>query len=284
MQIVLEALSPIMHGAFGESAGNATLIRRMPLVGLPGKPRVPVISGNALRGIMRRIVMRDLLKRCGASRETLDAPTWDRLYAALANGGHLEASETRIDPQRIRDLRAALPPVSVFGAALYSWLLPGHVDIGIGWPVCTETIAAGLVPAAEGAIPAEELVHEVSHCRHVDREHQDPEVSGVTPMPTTVEAIGTGARLVSRIDFAAHATELERSVISWAAERISSIGGKSSAGLGSVRVSIADGVPSQLYQDWLDNVPSRDHLAPWLDVLSGAKARKGKAAPAEASQ
>jgi hypothetical protein len=52
--------APLAHGSFGESAGNATLIRRMAIVSLPGMPRVPVVSGNALRGTLRRLIMREL--------------------------------------------------------------------------------------------------------------------------------------------------------------------------------------------------------------------------------
>lgn len=250
--------SPLAHGSFGESAGNATLCRRMPLVALEGCPRVPVVSGNALRGVLRRIVMRDLLHRAGATRATYPR-AWDRLYAALANGGHLDGSETRVDPDRIRAIRESLPPLSVFGASLYSWMLPGHMSVGILWPRCAETIAAGVVQPGDESIGSEDLTSEESHCRHIDREHQDPEVSGVTPMPTTMETIGTGAVLESSITFAAHATEIERACIAWGLRRVQSLGGKSSVGLG--RVSLMAGPAEddeRPYLAWLESAPLAD--------------------------
>ena len=109
IRVTLKALSPIAHGAFGPSTGNTLLFRRVPIVSLMGRPFVPAVSGNAIRGVLRRIVMRDLLDRCGFDKTS---PGWDHLYAALANGGHLQGSEASIDPVAIGSLRAALPPLS----------------------------------------------------------------------------------------------------------------------------------------------------------------------------
>lgn len=272
------ALSPIAHGAFGLSAGNATLCRRMPIVSLPGMPRVPVISGNALRGVMRRIIMRELLAKAGLSRATVEPGAWDRLYAAIANGGHLDNSETSLDPNAIRDLRESLPPLSVFGAALYSWMLPGHLTVGFLWPVCAETVKAGLVRTTqEPTVAAEDLITEVSMCRHIDREHQDPEKSGVTPMPTTVEAIAPGAILETRINFADHATTVERSVIAYALGKVRTLGGKSGGGLGAVSMtegpSEGDAEP---YRQWMDGCAD---LGDRIRALSAGLAPKAQKAP-----
>jgi hypothetical protein len=279
MKIVITCNAPLAHGSFGESAGNATLIRRMAIVSLPGMPRVPVVSGNALRGTLRRLIMRELFATAGASRETIPSPEWDRLYAALANGGHLDGSETRVDPEALRTLRAACPPLSVFGAALYSHLLPGHMDVGILWPRCRETLAAGLVTEAQD-VPAEDLVEEISHCRHVDREQQDPAVSGVTPMPTTVEVLATGAVLEGQITFARHATEIEQGAAQHALGMLGKLGGQSARGLGVVGVEYDDEAEGA-YLSWLQEHAAasvevvRAHLTP---VEKAPKPKKAKAA------
>lgn len=256
LKVIMRCLSPLAHGAFEGDAGNAVPVRRMRVVSLPGRPRVPVVSGNALRGILRRIVMRDLLiDRAGLGPGSLPGGQWDRLYAALANGGHLEGeSEGSIKPDDVRVLRESLPPLSVFGAALYSWLLPGHMSVSILWPRCRETLQAGLVDMAPD-VAAEDLVDEVSLCRHVDRELQDPEASGVTPMPTTVEVLATGAVLEGRIVFARSASDVERAVIAYGLRHLRSIGGKSGVGLGLVAI---DGD--------LDDVPYLDWLAATMDL------------------
>jgi len=251
MKIVATCLAPLSHSSFGPSSGNEILIRRMSLVSASGMPRIPCVSGNALRGKLRRLVMRDLLERVRLSRETLPSPGWDRLYAALANGGHLEGSETRVDPEERRQLRADLPPLSLFGAALYSYLLPGHVNVGILWPRCRETLAAGVVSEAPG-LDAEDLVDEVSHVRHVDRDEQSPELSGVTPMPATWETLATGTVLESYVDFAPHATAVERGCFIHGLELLTHLGGKASVGWGRVTLEHdGDEEEHALYREWL---------------------------------
>lgn len=285
IQFVAE--SPIVHAGFGAPVGNAVLVRRLRLPSLPGSPRVACVSGNALRGICRRILMRELLGAAGVTRESLPGAAWDRLYGAIVNGGHLDNSETVMRPDAIRELRTSLPPLSVLGAALYSWMLPGHVSFGILWPRCVETIRAGVVMAGDEDVRAEDLVDEVSQVRHVDREHQDPQVSGVTPMPVTMEAIAPGTVLESRLLFADHASDLERSAIGHALASVTCLGGKSGSGFGRVRLASPPPDP-QPYREWLaGHVDSaRDalvRLASGLGPSTAAKQSRRARPPASPS-
>ena len=252
MKITMKLMGPLSHGSFGPSSGNEVQIRRMTLVSAPGMPRVPCLSGNALRGRLRRLVMRDLLSQSNVTRDTLPSPGWDRLYAAIANGGHLDGSENRVDPEDRRRLREALPPLSLFGAALYSYMLPGHVDVGICWPRCKETLAAGLIEEGEDELrPAEDLVDEISHVRHADRDYQDPALTGVGPMPTTWEVLATGSVLECTVRFADHSTPAERGSFLRGLELLTTLGGKSSVGFGAVEVA-HDGATADLqaYREW----------------------------------
>lgn len=276
MKVRFRTLSPLAHGAFGESSGNAVLCRRLAVVGAPGMPRVPVVSGNALRGVMRRLLMRDMFERAGLSRETLAGPAWDRMYAAFANGGHLEAAEKSIDPAAIRKVREGFPPLSVFGAALYSWILTGHMSVGYLWPVCRETIEGRLVEGDAGLAPeAESLVEEVSLVRHIEREEQDPTVSGVTPMPVTVEAISAGAELVGEIIFAPHATPVERGAVVAALQMVTALGGKSGSGHGRVELVGHDGDPEwvQAYTQWRDSANIKEAI---MEIAAGMSTGKKK--------
>jgi len=258
-RVILTTEAPLHHGAFGGDAGNAVLHRRVPLAAFPDLAGVPAISGNALRGHLRRIVMRDLFLRCGLSVATfadagLTAQQWDRLYAALANGGHLESAETKTDPVRIRELRDGLPPLSVFGAALYSFMLPGVVSIGWCWPRCRETVDAGLVEESLAGTPpvsGEALITEITLVRHVDRDEQDPTSSGVTPMPVTVEAMLPGVTLVTSVLPQRRMTELELGVIGYGLSLLRTLGGKGGSGFGRLRVE--HDIPAQPYVDWLED-------------------------------
>ena len=282
IRVQLYLLAPLSHGAFDVGdIGNASAIRRMPVVSIAGRPEIPALSGNSLRGRLRRVVMPDLFDRVGLSRADLPAPAWDRLYAALANGGHLDGSEASVSPDAIRELRAALPPLSMLGSALYSWMLPGRCSVGFCWPVCVETVAARLVDAIEGPLfCAEDLVAETSHCRHIDRTEHDPEVSGVTPMPTTIETLATGTRLEARIHVYSEATAIERAAIAYGLDRIHEIGGKVAGGLGWAEIT-HDGDAGP-YEEWLGTslVPARAALVKLAADLTRHKAKppkKGKA-------
>lgn len=254
LTVTMHAESPICHGSFGDTdTGNATMIRREPLVSLTGMPRVPCVSGNALRGILRRLVMREMFDRAGVSRAQWAATgrprQWDRLYAALANGGHLDGSEATLDPERMRRDREAIVPLSAFGAALYTHMISGRLRSAYAWPVCRETVAAGLCPGPSD-VAAEDLVTEVALVRHVDREYQQPSESGVTPMPTTVEALATGTVLVAALRFERGTTPAESGAVAHGLNLLTAIGGKSGAGLGRVRVTHdGDAAP---YLAWLD--------------------------------
>lgn len=250
------ATAPLAHGSFGDiDAGNATCFRRFDIVFPDGRQKkIPGISAGSVRGILRRIVMRDLFDRAGISRETMPGKAWDRLYGALANGGHLEKSEGRVDPSALRSLRADLPPLSLFGAALFSFFLEGRLKpLGQVLPVCKELVDLGMWEGDREALPwAESLISEVGLVRHVDREFQTPEVSGVTPMPTTTETLCIGTRLLWRVRYAGSATEIERAILPWAFARLAAIGGKHNAGFGAVDIEY-DG-SGDAYQDWLDGL------------------------------
>jgi len=248
IHVVVRLDAPLSHGAFGQNTGNAMMLRRVPVVSVEGIPSVPAVSGNALRGAMRRQIMRELFEHVGLNRDTMEGRQWDRLYGSVANGGHLESSETKADPQRTREIREALPPVSLFGAAFFSWMLPGHMSVGWLWPRCRETVRAGLVSCGED-VEAETLVAEIGLVRHVDREWQTPEVSGVTPMPTMVETMSTGTTLESNITTMGEANEIETSCIAHGLDLLTGLGGKGGAGLG--RVSITHDGDANAYREWL---------------------------------
>lgn len=266
--------SPLSHGGFGPDPGNASPLRREPVVSLPGRPLVPVVSANALRGVMRRYLARELFAVTGVGPDTAG---WDRLYAALANGGTLESPEKRLEPDRIRKVREALPAISVLGAWFYKWGLSGHLrPRGFVWPICRETVEGGLVIPLDGEelLPAEELVTESSFVRLPDVEEARPEDTGVKPMPVTFEALATGTRLQVTLDFAKHAPAIERAAILHAAKRLTHLGARGAGGMGYVEVQAEPEGDLPEYEDWLTDdellAGARDALL-WLPSTWGEK-------------
>jgi len=236
IKLRLEALSPIVHGDIGSGKiGNAMAFRRMEIRGVP----TPVISGNALGGMLRRIIWRAAFDRFGIDRTNMETKQWDRLYGSLANGGHLEKSEVATDPNRQRELRQILPPLSALGAALYSFMMAGNASFPFLFP--------------ETDLDPELLIEEVSLARHVDRGEQDPEQSGVTPMPVTIETIKTGTVFSGEILWLARPhSPAEVGCVVWALDRLAHIGGKGHVGFGRVRAEHdGDQATAAAFEEWL---------------------------------
>jgi hypothetical protein len=132
----LEAVSPIQHGG-DEKTGSTPVLRSIthwdPAQGR--HVRLPFISGNAIRGVLRRLAFRDLLRRVGI-REV--AP---KLHHALFSGGVLESGddvEGVIDLELRRHVRDAIPPLGLFGCSVANQMVPGCLRVRHAMPVCAE--------------------------------------------------------------------------------------------------------------------------------------------------
>jgi len=265
---VITARAPIAHGDFGVNSGNVQRFRRIPILSLEGVPTyIPAISAGALRGVVRRLLWREAFDACDLSRGVL--PGWDRLYAALANGGTIEAAEKRVVPDAIRARREALPVLSLLGAALYTSHMAGRARVSNSWLECREL---GAEHANDPLM--RDLLADEARVRHVDQEEQDPDVSGVGPMPTTTETVIAGARFVGHTEIAP-----AREASAWAhgLGLVQYLGGKAGAGFGEVVIE-HDGDGSA-YEAWLAThvEPLRDALIQLAnELVKGSKKSKKK--------
>jgi len=267
---VIRLRAPLSHGDPGLATGNVLRFRRIPATNRERRYMIPAISAGALRGVVRRLLWREVFDLCDLSRESVGSPAWDRLYAALANGGHLEKAEATVDPNAIRELRASLPVLSLLGSALYDRFVAGRLSLSHSWLRCREAVECRLVDSAE--MPIRDLVADFSTARHVDREEQSPEVSGVTPMPATVEVVVAGAEFQGRGYCAA---TLEASAWAHGLDLVRHLGGKSGQGCGEVEVE-HDGDGAR-YVEWLgENVePLRERLLRLAEEITSRRKRKG---------
>ena len=128
------AVSSIAHG--GEQRGIQTLLRRELIVDETGElVHVPVISGNHLRGRLRR-VGEELLREVLAYEGEL-SPAAAHL---LRGGGALVRSVGEpISGSRLREARELVPQVGVFGGAGAGRIIDGALQVGKVLPVLAET-------------------------------------------------------------------------------------------------------------------------------------------------
>lgn len=257
MRIEFVLKAPLFHGAWeAENFKNYSGFRRLPIISDKKIVSVPIVSGNALRGKMRREIMREMYKLSGMNIKrfsteigvTQSNRAWDRLYAALFSGGAFENIDVNIHADMLREIREELPPLSLFGSALYNTMLPGMMSVGFCFPVCRETVSAGLCQGKTD-FKAAELMEDVSFIRSVDREYANPEETGVKQMIYQREVLIPGVVMQANVNFEPMTTEIEKHCAAHAAKLLHSIGGKGAGGFGQIEITSTD--DDTLYRQWL---------------------------------
>jgi CRISPR type IV-associated protein Csf2 len=269
----MTALTSISH--IGDSHGVNSKLRREKVIQPDGSvEEVPIISGNALRGILRDRGMLHMLKALGygINEQTgevkgLSLPAFYFLFS----GGALTKDAGRgIDVDEARKWRELIPLVALFGGAMGNQIMPGKAKIGKGIPICSET--AHILPTrfVENKVESVwELCQEEAYTRRDDEKNENlrqliaPEVRGLLEADATakrqkaskgvdvegetgqkqqmryyIETLAAGSRLYLEISLD-DVTDLEREAffITLAEfSRFPYIGGKSGVGHGKVSI------------------------------------------------
>lgn len=156
----MTTVSPLSH--FGdEKAGNVSFFRRIQLQYDSGIVRVPVVTGNSLRGKLRRIAAARMCDALSVSS------LHKKLYHFLFSGGTIEKGDTKTshDIGGLRELRSDIPFVGLFGGAWQAEILPGSLMVGMIWPSCQETKAIVDLPSA---VTCDQIVEQVYYSRRDD--------------------------------------------------------------------------------------------------------------------
>lgn len=164
---IARATSSIMH--VGETLGTVSYLRRERLLMPDGTVEdVPVVSGNALRGVLRDHGA-DLTWRA-LGQPALPAPVVHTLWA----GGALTKSRgDALTGDRLATLRRTFPHLNVFGAAGAGRIIDGLLAVGKMVPLCAQT--AHLLPAAHRDMATVDLwdLLQVEHHSRVPHEGSD---------------------------------------------------------------------------------------------------------------
>lgn len=181
----VRSLTPIIHLANiadeGVPAqGNQRFHRKMKVWYEGSTALVPVISGNSIRGILRRLGAEFYLQKLGLDSETINR----KLYYLLFSGGALEAGEGRgkqkankaetpsVTPE---ELRRHIPVASLFGCAFQRQILQGKVLVDFLVPYVDEI--AELYGKPKSGIRAHQVTDWMFYTRQDDLEHSDKEAT-----------------------------------------------------------------------------------------------------------
>lgn len=184
----MEVLSPLTHTEV--SLGTDAKFRRLKFIGPDGRPfHVPVVSGNSIRGLLRRCAARTIIDVCGIEPRSLSVTAFDLLHS----GGGIAAGSTSgvaFPVDELRQARATLPPLALFGGAVHGHILQGQVMVDMAVPICQETAPW---TGEESGVSLWDLVQEIPYTHRDDRDDRD-EKSNVQ-MRYSVECLVPGTRL-----------------------------------------------------------------------------------------
>ncbi len=128
----LTVLTPISHGDGVE--GNVTMAKRVTVITSDGPKHVPHLSGNALRGVLRRHGAERMFAMLNV--EPGEVPP-AAVYAA-ANGGSLQATKKPLSTRDVHDLRQAVPHLGLFGCSGGGQIIPGSLIVDMPLLRCVE--------------------------------------------------------------------------------------------------------------------------------------------------
>ena len=231
------ALSPI-HSAGDEKTGSESLLRRLSYIVDGKRVEIPVLSGNAIRGILRRELMADMLTRIGYKL------TNARIYHMLFSGGMLETVDEKssgvIDIGLKRKIRQTIPPIAVLGSSLGNQIFEGKLKVNMALPICKEL--ADFLPDDIQIKPETsfyEFLDWTFTTRRDDLRKERKEDEQATQMMVNFEVFTPGTPFYHEF-ILNDAAEVERGVLArmlnlWKQKPY--IGGKSAIGLGKVKLN-----------------------------------------------
>ncbi len=272
----LTALSPVYHGG-NEKTGNVVLLNRLRFI-VGGKPvDIPVISGNQIRGRLRRLLARDFLDRVGY-RLDLSQKRHQKLYHTLFAGGVLTEVEEGESGVVDLDLKTKLVkyviPIRLFGASYKNQMVEGRVLVGFALPICRELQE---FLGVQSGVSFYQLIARAFQTRRDElrvgsREGDEEET---VQMIVEYEVFAPGTQFFHELvleteeeGLALDLSALYRAVKLW--QETPFIGGKSSAGFGRLKIEYQwpSGVSDSAYLEYVEK--HRDEIHKALDELAEA--------------
>lgn len=136
------AVTSILHNG-GEQNGIATQLRREKVVMPNGEiEKIPVISGNAVRGILRDVGMYDMVQQLGYGIEKdgkIQGLSLNAFYFLFSGGSLTSEGGSGLKVDKFRKMKELIPLIGVFGGAMGNQIMPGKVKIGKLIPIASET-------------------------------------------------------------------------------------------------------------------------------------------------
>ena len=196
-------LSPLSH--IGETASTGSYFQTI----LTASGRVPVITGNSIRGQLRDSMALHLL-------ELLDAKVSKDTFNILFSGGNINGA-MKDDVEKAKKIREHFPLVSLMGGGLGDMIMAGKLISTFAYPVCKETFE---ITGIDSALSWHGLIDEMEFTRTDDGKNdrlsgymadaaEEKTAKASTQMRYSVQYMAAGSEFVQDFCFLEGVTGLE---------------------------------------------------------------------------
>lgn len=234
--ILYKLTAPLSH--IGETNSISTTFQTV----RTASGRVPVVTGNSIRGTLRDKGAEYLL-------DALDMKVNKTIFNVLFSGGNITGG-MKNDVARAKTIREKLPLVSLFGGGLGSQIMAGKMDVGFAYLCCSEMPDICRAAGIDDAPSWKKLIDEIEMTRMDDTKEdklalkyitdnsEDAKGTASTQMRYKVQYLVPGAQLFQEITFAENITDAESGAFITALEKWFEkpiMGGMGAKGFGKFR-------------------------------------------------
>lgn len=203
MRMRYKMLSPVSH--IGETASSGSYFQTV----LTSSGRVPVITGNSIRGQLRDSMALHLL-------DLLDVKVSKETFHILFSGGNINGT-MKDDVEKAKKIREAFPFISLLGGGLGDMIMAGKMISSFAYPICRETEE---ITGIESELSWHSLIDEMEFTRtddskndklsgHILDPEADKEAKASTQMRFSVQYMAAGTEFSQDFIFLPGTTALE---------------------------------------------------------------------------
>lgn len=208
-RIKYKMLSPVSH--IGETASTGSYFQTV----LTAGGRVPVITGNSIRGQIRDSMAMHLLDTMSEGN-LLGVKVSKDTFNILFSGGNINGA-MKDDVEKAKNIRTHFPPVSLMGGGLGDMIMAGKLICSFAYPVCTETEG---ITGIESGISWHSLIDEMEFTRtddgkkdrlaaYIQDANEEKTAKSSTQMRYSVQYMAAGTEFVQDFIFLDGITNLE---------------------------------------------------------------------------
>lgn len=227
--------APVSH--IGETASTGSYFQTINTLG----GRLPVITGNSVRGILRDKLAAHFLSVLG---NPVDKETFNVLFS----GGNISGS-TKNDVERAKQVRQHFPMISLLGGGLGTMIMSGNLVSGFVYPICRES---EFLTGIDSDISWHDLIDDIEFTRMDDTKEdkninqitdieEEKKAKASTQMRFSVQYLSAGTEMVQRLVLLDSASEIEEGAL-WTALakwfELPVLGGMKAKGFGTFLASV----------------------------------------------